>query len=286
MNDNVVRFFRELYTQPAVENIVALPTGNAHELDAATNLLYVAIGAQQAPTVLNITLPVSIKGRSLKLIWSLGNNLTMQLKSNAGVNIGSAFSATGTLTIKAADNTWYVDIDTLSDNVTDLASTVSAVETAVGTYGGGRDIATDLAAAEGDIDDLETAVGTYAGGADIAADLAAAEGDIDDLELVATPAATQEVTVDTDLAIQAPDYALLTQINDADSDGKVIVVTPPAVPHVSRMWMCEVVAVGTTTVTVELGNADIASLSDGDLVVCMHNGEAWIALNNLFAAHA
>ena len=63
-------------------------------------------------------------------------------------------------------------------------SAISDLETAVGTYGGGADIATDLAT-------LVTAVGTYSGGeADIGAAVDAAETNI------GTPAT---VSTETDL---------------------------------------------------------------------------------------
>ncbi len=259
MNDNVYSAFKEIYRQGLVENITALPTGNEHALSEATELLYVKIGNQPAPVELAVTLPNPVKGRKLQIIWDLGANLTMQFYDKDSATVGDPLSGASELTLFCADETWYADIDTLSDAVTAYNASLVA---------------------------LYTDVGRYAGGADVVTDLAAAEGDIDDLEEVTTPAATQIITVDTDLTIDAPDYCLLTQINDPDSNDAAFVVTPPVVPHVSRIWTCEVVAVGTTTVTVELGDADITGLTDGARIVCYHDGVQWIALNNLFAAHA
>ncbi len=259
MNDNVYSAFKEIYRQGLVESITALPTGDVHALSEATELFYVKIGNQLAPVELAVTLPNPVKGRKIKMIWDLGANLTMQFYDKDSVEFGDPLSGAGEVTIFCADETWYADIDTLSDSVMELAE-------------GLQSLATD--------------VGKYAGGANVVTDLSAAEGDIDDLKEVTTPAATQEITVDTDLTIDAPNYCLLTQINDPDSNDAVFVVTPPVVPHVSRIWTCEVVAVGTTTVTVELGDADITGLTDGARIVCYHDGVQWIALNNLFAAHA
>ena len=77
-------------------------------------------------------------------------------------------------------------IDAVEGNITpETLEAIDSVITSVGTYEGGADIATDLAAAVlavgdenaglvKDVADLATAVGTYEGGGDIATDLAAA----------------------------------------------------------------------------------------------------------------
>ena len=65
--------------------------------------------------------------------------------------------------------TVYASVETAG---TGLNARTDDLETAVGTYSGAADIATDLSTAEGDIDNLEEAVGTYSGKIDISTDLA------------------------------------------------------------------------------------------------------------------
>jgi len=96
---------------------------------------------------------------------------------------------------------------------------LTALETMIGDYTAkGADLATDVAAALGDIDDLEGLVGDYtAENTDIATDLAAALGDIDALQAVAP-----EYTVT--FAASKAASAVLTSDTTAVTNGSKVTV--------------------------------------------------------------
>jgi hypothetical protein len=88
---------------------------------------------------------------------------------------------------------------------------LTALETMTGNYTArGKDIATDLAGALGDIDDLEEAVGTYSGENDIATDLSTAEGDIDALQAVAPEYTATFATATAASAVLTSDTTAVT----------------------------------------------------------------------------
>jgi len=89
---------------------------------------------------------------------------------------------------------------------------LTALETMIGDYTAkGADLATDVAAALGDIDDLEGLVGDYtAENTDIATDLAAALGDIDALQAVAPEYTATFATATAASAILTSDTADVT----------------------------------------------------------------------------
>jgi len=71
-------------------------------------------------------------------------------------------------------NPQLTSITTATAEIAAVAVDVAALETAVGTYEGAEDLATDVAAALVDVAALETAVGTYEGAEDLVTDVASA----------------------------------------------------------------------------------------------------------------
>jgi len=191
-----------------------------------------------------------------------------------------------------------------------LASSADAL-TAIGTYAGAADIATDLAgvvstvgnASAGlvkDVDDLEATVGTYAGAADIATDLAAvvatvgdeyeglvkdvadAAADIIDLQAAAALEITEKPNP---LAVTVPDNTPCVNIT-ITADGDTIELTlPTGASNIGRLIVVTVDITGTTTLDIHTGYVEETGVANGlYLYYCMVEG-VWVGLHLLYAGY-
>lgn len=244
MNQSVVDKFKTLMCQSVVYQIDADDApedGDEFYIPAYANRVDIDLGSYAETVALTFYLPPAPQ-----------EEFIMHITADA--------SATVTITLK--DYTGSYTLSTLTDGTFD---------TWVRGYCG--EWARDVTTLDSQLTAVISAVGTYAGENDVVTDLAT-------LVAAATAPDTQEITVDTTAAIQAPNYCLLTQINDGDSDGVTFTVAPPVTPHACRFWVCEVVAVGTSTVTVDV-DTDVTGLTTGDLVFCYHDGDAWHAFRDI-----
>ena len=197
-----------------------------------------------------------------------------------------------------------------ADDLAALASSADAL-TAIGTYEGAADIATDLAgvvstvgdASAGlvkDVDDLEATVGTYAGAADIATDLAAvvatvgdeyegmvkdvadAAADIIDLQAAAVLEITEKPNP---LAVTVPDNTPYVTVSITADDGTIELTLPTGASNVGRLLALSVDISGSTTLDVHTGVAEETSIPNGSyLYYCVGEG-TWAGLHAIYAAY-
>lgn len=153
-----------------------------------------------------------------------------------------------------------------------LASSADAL-TAIGTYAGAADIATDLAAVVATVGD------EYEG---LVKDVADAAADIIDLQAAAALEITEKPNP---LAITVPDNTPYVNITITADDDTIELTLPTGASNIGRLIAVTVDITGTTTLDVHTGVAEETSIPNGTyLYYCVGEG-TWGSLHEIYAAY-
>ena len=153
-----------------------------------------------------------------------------------------------------------------------LASSADAL-TAIGTYAGAADIATDLAGVVSTVGDAS---------AGLVKDVADAAADIIDLQAAAVLEITEKPNP---LAVTVPDNTPYVTVSITADDGTIELTLPTGASNVGRLLALSVDISGSTTLDVHTGVAEETSIPNGTyLYYCVGEG-TWAGLHEIYAAY-
>ena len=161
-----------------------------------------------------------------------------------------------------------------AENLEALASSADVL-TAIGTYAGAADIATDLAAVVATVGD------EYEG---LVKDVADAAADIIDLQAAAALEITEKPNP---LAITVPDNTPYVNITITADDDTIELTLPTGASNIGRLIAVTVDITGTTTLDIHTGAAEekeTGVANGGYLYYCVGEG-AWAGLHSLYAGY-
>lgn len=172
--------------------------------------------------------------------------------------------------------TELTNIETVANlSADDLAALADSAEalTAIGTYEGAADIATDLAGVVSTVGDAS---------AGLVKDVADAAADIIDLQAAAVLEITEKPNP---LAVTVPDNTPYVTVSITADDGTIELTLPTGASNVGRLLALSVDISGSTTLDVHTGVAEETSIPNGSyLYYCVGEG-TWAGLHAIYAAY-